>query len=166
MGAAAGLMVPSWADAASSTMTNMQNSDYRRAQAEADAASLEARANRKEMEASETLAAGRTAMAAQQRESRLAIAAGRAAFGASGVKVNEGSPVDVMADKAAWSEYDRQSIEYQTKLASWGLKYDAAALRAEAANTRQAARTAGYNAQANALSSFTSKQSIVSLLGT
>lgn len=160
------MMASSWTNAISTTTTQTQNSAYQYAQAEVEAAALEARANRKEMEASETLAAGRLAMAEQQRDSRVAIAADRAAYGAFGVKVNEGSPVDVMADKAAWSEYDRQTIEYQTKLTSWGLKYDAAALRAEAANTRQAARIAGRSAQSNALSSFTSKESIVNLLKT
>ncbi|MCC8165916.1 MAG: hypothetical protein LIQ31_07155 [Planctomycetes bacterium] len=67
-------------------------------------------------------------------------------YAASGVRVDSGSAVEVVADRAAWSEYDRQKIAYEAEYESWGLRYDAALLRQEAGNAQA---TANASAQAN-----------------
>ncbi len=129
-------------NAASITMgaaQSYQNAQYQSAAAKLNADALETQAARKELEAEEALAIGRLNQAEHIVEGRLDIASQTASFAASGVKVNEGSAVDVAADKAAWSEYGRQKIEYGAELDSWGLRYDAALLRQEASNVRAGA---------------------------
>lgn len=118
---------------------NYQNAGYANAEAKLNADTLETQAARKELEAGEALAIGELAQAERGIEGRLDIASRRVEYAASGVKVNEGSAVDVAADMAAWNEYDRQKIQYDAELESWGLKYDAALLRQEASNIRSGA---------------------------
>lgn len=100
------------------------------------ASTLEAQAARKELEADEALKTGELAQTEQIVKGRAGIARQKTAFVSGGVRVNEGSALDVAADKAAWSEYERQKIEYDAEMDSWGLKYDAALLRGEAKNVR------------------------------
>lgn len=102
-----------------------------RAQAEADAKLLEAQAVKKEMEAEDALRIGYLDQADQVRKGRQDIAGKRVEYAASGVKVDSGSALAVAADTAAWNEYERQRVEYDAKLESWGLEYDAALLRAQ-----------------------------------
>ncbi len=97
---------------------------------------LEAQAARKELEAGEALKIGELNQAEQIVKGRAGIAEQKTAYAHGGVKANKGSALEVAADKAAWSEYERQKIEYGAEMESWGLKYDAALLRSEAANTR------------------------------
>ncbi|MCD8351442.1 MAG: hypothetical protein LUC93_12615 [Planctomycetaceae bacterium] len=129
-------------NAASITMgaaQNYQNAQYQSAAAKLNADVLETQAARKELEAEEALAIGRLNQAEHVVEGRLDIASQTATYAASGVKVNEGSAVDVAADKAAWNEYGRQKLQYGAELESWGLRYDAALLRQEASNVRAGA---------------------------
>lgn len=113
-----------------------QDAQVRKVEAELAADSLEAQAGRKELEADEALRIGELNMAEQQIAGRAKIAGQRVEYAASGVKVNSGTAMEVAADQAAWNEYERQKIEYESGLQSWGLRYDAAMLRNEAANTR------------------------------
>lgn len=119
-------------------MQGVQNAQQKQLEAKLAADSLDAQAARKDLEAEEVLKIGELNQMEKVLEGKKDIAGQRAAFGASGVKVDSGSTLDVAADKAAWNEYDRQKIEYQSNLQSWGLRYDAALLRQEAANTRAA----------------------------
>ena len=107
-----------------------------RAQADADANLLEAQAARKDQEADDAITIGFLDQADQVRKGRREIAGRKVEYAASGVKVDSGSALEVAADKAAWSEYERQRIEYDANMESWGLKYDAALLRAEASIVR------------------------------
>lgn len=107
-----------------------------RLEAEANADTLEAQAARKDVEAEEAVKIGLLDQADQARKGRREVAGLKANYAVSGVKVDSGSALDVAADKTAWSEYERQRIEYDANMESWGLKYDAALLRAEAANVR------------------------------
>lgn len=109
------------------------SSAFLKARLEAD--NLESQAARKELEAREALKVGTLKQAEQKIKGRREIAEQRVKFAAGGVKVNEGSAVEVAADKAAWSEYERQKIEYAANMESWGLKYDAALLRKKASTT-------------------------------
>ena len=115
---------------------NYQEAQTRRLEAELAADGMEAQADRKELEAAEALRVGELNVAEHQARGRVETAAMRVGYAASGVKVNSGSAVEAVADKAAWNEYERQKIEYEAGLNSWGLAYDAALLRNEAANTR------------------------------
>ncbi|MDR1744468.1 MAG: hypothetical protein LBS30_01805 [Planctomycetota bacterium] len=114
------------------------------------ASTLEAQAARKELEAGEALKIGELNQAEQAVKGRAGIAERKTAYAYGGVKVNEGSALEVAADKAAWSEYERRKIEYGAEMESWGLQYDAALLRSEAANTR-AGGGSGYSATRNAI---------------
>lgn len=107
-----------------------------RLEAELAADNLEAHAARKELEADEALKIGELNQAEKVIEGKRDIARTRAEYAHSGVKVDSGSTLDVAADKAAWNEYERQKLQYESELESWGLKYDAALLRQEAANTK------------------------------
>lgn len=48
----------------------------------------------------------------QSRQSQLAMGRSRAAYGASGVQLGTGSPLDVLADAASQSEYDKLKIKF------------------------------------------------------
>lgn len=108
-------------------------------QNELAANSLEAQAARKDLEAEQAEKMGALAEMEQRIEGRREVSAKRVDYAASGVKVDQGSAGAVTADMAAWNEYDRQKVEYGTRLESWGLRYDAALLRQEAGNTRAGA---------------------------
>ncbi len=131
------------ANAGAGMYQSQQQASAQRAQAELEAKGLEHQAARKDLEAAETLKIGKLKTTEQQIAGRLEIASQRVAYAASGVKANEGTPVEAMADKAAWNEYERQKIEYEYRLQSWGLKYDAALLRGQAANTRASGTASG-----------------------
>ena len=90
----------------------------------------------KEQEARDALEKGEIAVEAHKRATRGNLGTMRAGYGASGVNVNSGTPVEVMADYAAWSDYERQQIEYEAARKSWGLNYEAAALKSDAYNLR------------------------------
>ncbi len=102
------------------------------------AENFEAEAARKDIEAAQARQLGLLEQAEQTRKGRKAVAEKKVAYAAGGVKVNEGSAVEVAADIAAWSEYERQNIEAGAAMESWGLKYDAALLRRKASAVRAA----------------------------
>lgn len=132
--------------AATVTMGAYQSyEDARRKKYEAELAAdgLEAQASRKELEADEVLKIGELNQMEKVLKGRGDIAGRKVAYAASGVRVDSGSPLDVVADKAAWNEYERQKLEYESSLESWGLRYDATLLRQEAANTRASGSTSG-----------------------
>ncbi len=137
--------------AASITMgayQSRQSAEAAKFEAELAADNLEAQALRKELEADEALKIGELNMAEHLAKGRKDIAKTTVSYAASGVKVNDGSAVEVAADKAAWSEYERQKIEYEANLESWGLKYDAALLNQEANNARASGSSGGSGLQA------------------
>lgn len=103
-----------------------------RENAAAEAELREAMAAKKEREAEDVLQLGYLDQADQIRKGRRDIAGKRVQYASSGVKVDSGSALDVAADTAAWNDYERQRVEYDANLESWGLRYDAALLRAGA----------------------------------
>ena len=131
-----------------SSYQTYQDAEQKRREAELAAGSLEAQAARKELEADETLKIGELNQLEKIAEGRKDIARQKTDYAAAGVKVDSGSTLAVAADKAAWSEYERQKLEYESSLESWGLRYDAALLRQEAANARAGASSGGGALQA------------------
>lgn len=133
-----------------SAYQTVQNAELQRVEAELAADTLETQASRKELEAGEVLKIGELNQAEQVIQGRQDIAETKAGYAYSGVKVDSGSTLDVTADKAAWNEYERQKIQYESELESWGLQYDAALLRQEASNTRASgsASSSGSSLQA------------------
>ncbi len=105
----------------------------------AQAENYESQAARKEIDAARARQKGALAQAEQTLKARRDIAERKAAYAAAGVNVNDGSAAEVAADIAAWSEYERQKIEADAAMESWGLKYDAALLRRKAGTARAAA---------------------------
>lgn len=136
MGSGFGNLALNVAGVGMSVYQDQYNAKLRRAEAELEASGLEAEAARKELEAGEALKMGELAAVEEKIRSRADIAGQTAEYAHSGVRVDAGTPVEVAADKAAWSEYERQKIEYGANLESWGLNYDAALLRQGAANAR------------------------------
>lgn len=120
-------------------------SKQQKREAELAAGGLEAQAARKDLEAEEALRIGDLKMAEQSVKGRADIASQKIAYVAGGVRVDSGTTMEMAADQAAWSEYERQKIRYEADLQSWGLAYDASQLRQEAAATRAAGRNSGFN---------------------
>lgn len=78
-------------------------SAYQKEQANANAAGYNAQVG----EVNKSLA-----LRDQSRQSQLAMGRSRAAYGASGVQLATGSPLDVLADAASQSEYDKLKIKF------------------------------------------------------
>ncbi len=74
---------------------------------------------------------------AQRKEGVLRLGAIRAAYGASGVVGNEGSPLDVLANSAATAELDALNIRYKGERRALGFEQTASldSMRAKTART-------------------------------
>ncbi|MCC8181070.1 MAG: hypothetical protein LIP23_09210 [Planctomycetes bacterium] len=105
-------------------------------QLELAAQELEAQAGEKRLAAQLALQQGEADMAEQGVGAAVERGALRVSYAASGVKVDTGSAVAAQADHAAWSEYDRQKIQYQAESKAWGLNLEADQLAAKSAGTR------------------------------
>lgn len=68
---------------------------------------------------------GIAAVEAQQRQAARAMGSMRAAYGASGVQMDSGSPVDVLVDSARNAELDRLTVQYNYALKAVGYESDA-----------------------------------------
>lgn len=95
-------------------------------------------------------AQGRVAQELQQRQSSRQIGSMIAAYGASGVQVDSGSPLDVLADSARTAELDRLTIGYNTDLQVKNYRDQAQLQRMSAQQGVLAAAT--YNSAARAAS--------------
>lgn len=90
------------------------------------------------------------AVQAQQRSASRAMGAIKANYGASGVQMDGGSPLDVLADSVTMATLDKLTIEYNYALKAQGLQQQAN-LSEMAAKT---ARTSSYfNAAADIMDS-------------
>lgn len=74
--------------------------------------------------------------AIQQEQSRKAIGASVAAYGASGF-TTEGTPLDILANSASSAERDRQNILYKGQLQAAGYQSQAELDRASASNAEK-----------------------------
>lgn len=83
---------------------------------------------------------GEAAAQAQQRDAERQIGRGVAAYGASGVSVDSGSPTDVLADSARSAMLDNLTVRYNATLRGTAYKDQAALDTTEAANDT----TSGY----------------------
>lgn len=126
-----------------SAVQSKQAASQAQIQAELSASATETKALRSELEAEAVLELGRLDQIEAVNKGRADIAAQKTDYAHSGVSVNSGSAVSVAADKAAWTEYDRQKIEYEAAAESWGLKYDAQLLRQDAHNARVSGASSG-----------------------
>lgn len=100
-------------------------------------------------------AAVRGALAEKQLAGKVAQLKGtqRAAFGASGVTVGEGTALQTVADTAAMGAVDAVTLRYNTALEVWGKKAEAGGYRAEAAVNRMGKGSPGQAAALSLLSS-------------
>lgn len=110
----------------------------RQAQAAEAASNYNAQLARQNAQIAE--AQGNAASEAQQRDSQRRLGAALAAYGASGVQTDTGSPTDVLADSARSAALDNATIKYNAKLRALGLQAQANLDEANATNSR----TAGY----------------------
>jgi hypothetical protein len=98
-------------------------------------------------------AQGAAAAEAQERDSKRRIGSMLAAYGASGVQTDTGSPTDVLADSARSASLDNLTIKYNAKLRAMGLEAQAGLDRSTASNATQA----GYINATSAVLSGASK---------
>lgn len=99
---------------------------------------------------------GQVAVEAQQRDAARKIGAMVAAYGASGVQTDSGSPLDVLADSASKSTLDGLTIKYNYTLKALGFDTQAKLDRMGA----KTARTSGIlGGAASALQSYSASGS-------
>lgn len=92
---------------------------------------------------------GVAASQAQQRTATRAISAATAAYGASGVQTDSGSPVDVLAESARMATLDNLTLKYNYALKSLGYNNQASLNQAQAqyASTASVLQAAGSASQ-------------------
>jgi hypothetical protein len=132
-----------------------QQAKAENAAAEWNASLLSEDAKVKDMQAEQALTAGRHEAAIQAREGRLAVEAGRGRYAASGVTVDEGSPLRAAAEQAGRNQYDQDMIRYNAQLAAWGHRTEAAGLRNQSLLVAGAKRSPWAAAGATLLSGTT-----------
>jgi hypothetical protein len=107
----------------------------RQAQATANAENYNAQLA--EQNAQVATAQGNVAAEAQGRDAQRNIGRALAAYGASGVQTDTGSPSDVLAESARGAALDNLTIKYNAKLRALGLQAQAGLGRANAENATQ-----------------------------
>lgn len=125
---------------AASTMAQA-NAAKQQAQAQAQAAEwnagiMEENAGLQDIMAQQTQEMGKHKIALAREEGRQKIETQRAGYAASGVKVDTGSPLDVIAEQAGKNKYQQDMIQYDADLSAWGYKTQAYNLRQQATMTR------------------------------
>lgn len=113
-----------------------QQAEAQNAAAEWNAGLMEDQAAQKGVLADQALEQGRHAVAIAKRDGELKIESQRGAYAASGVKVDSGSALDVIAEQAGRNKYDQDMITYNSQLTAWGHNTDAYNLRQQASMTR------------------------------
>ena len=83
---------------------------------------------------------GNAQAAIQARSARMQIDAGRAQYGASGVDVNSGSPLDVLQSSAMNASLDNQTIKYNSQIKGYGYGNEATSYNYQA----NASKNRGY----------------------
>ncbi len=79
----------------------------------------------------------------------------RAAYGASGVDVNSGSPLQITAHTGATGVYEAQKAQYQRDLQAWEMDSTASGLRTEAAFSRASRQNPWLSAASAAIGGLT-----------
>lgn len=125
------------------------------AAAEWNAGMMEDNAKLKELQAGQALEKGRHDVAIAKREGALRIEGQRAAYAGSGVVVDSGSALDVVAEQAGRNRYDQDMLDYNAKLSAWGHNVEAANLRQQATMTRATKRSPAAAAGASLLAGGT-----------
>lgn len=120
-------------------------------QGQAAAASADYNAKVAQQNAQISAAQGNAAVEAQQRDAQRRIGAAVAAYGASGVQLSDGSPMDVLEESARNSALDAATLKYNYKLRGMGFENQASLYSAQSGF----ASTAGYLGAGAALASGT-----------
>lgn len=94
---------------------------------------------------------GAAAEAAQQRDAARQIGTMIANYGSSGVQLDSGSPLDVLADSARMAELDRLTIQYNTRLKAAGYQVEAQLQQNQATSARTSAL---FNAAGSAMGGY------------
>ncbi|MCD8352437.1 MAG: hypothetical protein LUC93_17675 [Planctomycetaceae bacterium] len=142
------------------TVTNSYAA-YQQAKADKLAAEWNAQIMRDNADLNDKLAGielekGQHEVAIAKRDGALLIESQRAGFAASGVKVDTGSALDVVAEQAGRNQYDQDMIEYNSKMSAWGYNVEAANLRQQAAMTASTGRNPWAAAGSSLLGGTTS----------
>lgn len=95
---------------------------------------------------------GIAAVEAQQRNAARTIGAAKAAYGASGVQVDSGSPLDVLAESARMAELDKLTTKYNYDLRALGFDQQS---NLASMNGKNATTSSLLNAGGSMLKGFT-----------
>jgi hypothetical protein len=91
-----------------------------------------------EKAAADALTRGRAEEAQHREKIRNLIGTQKTAYGASGVLLDSGSPLDVMAGTAEIGELDALTIRHNAALEAWGVRSQAGGIRAQGQLKKQA----------------------------
>lgn len=117
------------------------SADAQAKQAQANAAAATYNANLADQNAAITREQKDAAVEAQQRQTARSLGSIIAAYGASGVQSDNGSPLDVLADSARVAELDKLTTQYNYELKARDYENQAALDRMNAANGLAASTT-------------------------
>ena len=134
---------------------------YKQAQAENQAAEWNAnlyenQALMSEAQARQARAKGANDLALLKMEGRQVIGEQRQQFANSGVAMDRGSALDLVASQAGLNAYGEQVQDYNTKMTEWQHNAEAATYRQQAAMTRATRRSPALAAGTTLLSGTTS----------
>lgn len=110
----------------------------------------------KDIQANQALERGQHDVALAKMEGGLLLERQRASYAASGVKVDSGSALDVVAEQAGKNKYDQDMLKYNAELNAWGIRGEANNLRQQAMMTRATGRSPGLAAATTMLGGATS----------
>ena len=109
----------------------------------------------KDVQANQALEQGKHNVALAKMGGGLLVERQRASYAASGVKVDSGSALDVVAEQAGKNKYDQDMLQYNAELNAWGIRNEANNLRQQAAMTRATGRNPGLAAATTMLGGAT-----------
>lgn len=107
--------------------------------------------------ASTAMQQGEAVVQSEQRSAARKMGAAIAAYGASGVQVDSGSPVDVLADSARLAELDKLTTRYNYALRAVGFQNQATLDLSEAQNDTTAGVLSMLSAAAGGYADYQSK---------
>lgn len=144
------------ASTAASSYASYQQAKADNMAAEWNAGLMENNAALADIRAGQAQEQGKHDVALAKIEGQQLIESQRGAYAASGVKVDSGSALDVVAEQAGKNKYDQDMLKYNADLNAWGIRTEAANLRQQAAMTRATKRSPGMAAATTLLGGATS----------
>jgi hypothetical protein len=141
---------------AGSVLGAMQQGQAAQAQADYQAAVYEREANISEMKARDAEYRGRMERQDIALQAAKMVGAGRAGWGASGVQLGSGSPLDWEVDLDERARADDRMSHYNTEQEKWGYRNNAIGMREQAGLSRLSGANSATAGRINAMGSLLS----------